>query len=312
MDGLTPEQWRIINYLNFKMQCAADQEDIGIRLDYEKAVGHRDEITALIEPKIKELSEVMPKVPKITKKTKPKITHKKDGTLSANGEKWFSLLKKHKLPMDFNGELSVITGYDIANPGSSQQVKDWLFSLGWKPTTYKYVKDKSTGAERKIEQVRKDGELCPSVVKLAEKNPEVSILEGLTILQHRLGVFQGFIDSAVQQEDGTWRVYAGVAGLTNTLRFKHRKPIANLPKVGVPWGEEIRGCLIATEGQVLCGSDMVSLESTTKRHYMQPLDPDYVDKMSQEGFDEHINLASFAGAMTKDEEEFYKWYQQKS
>jgi len=67
--------------------------------------------------------------------------------------------------------------------------------------------------------------------------------------------------------------------------------------------------LIAPEGYKVVGSDMASLESTTKRHYMQPYDPDYVEEMSQEGFDEHVNLAAFAGVITKDEEEFFKWYQ---
>jgi hypothetical protein len=46
---------------------------------------------------------------------------------------------------------------------------------------------------------------------------------------------------------------------------------------------------------------MVSLEDTTKRHYMQPLDPSYVAEMSKEGFDPHLNLAMFAGAVTQDQ-----------
>ena len=44
---------------------------------------------------------------------------------------------------------------------------------------------------------------------------------------------------------------------------------------------------------------MTSLEDTTKRHYMQPLDPDYVEEMSKEGFDPHLDLAKHAGAVTQ-------------
>ena len=307
MTDLTTEQWRVVEYLNFKMSCVAEQEELGIGLDYDKAVRHRDELLLAQDEKVTQLKEVMPKVPKISKKEKPKVTHKKDGTLSVQGDKWFRLLKDNKLPMNFNGVIEVVSSYDEPNPGSSHQVKAWLDSLGWKPTTYKYVRE-ADGSERKIPQVRKDGELCPSVLRLIKHEPKLEVLEGLTVIQHRLGVFQGFIDSAYQK-DGLWYVTAGIAGLTNTLRFKHKKPIANLPKVGVPWGEEIRGCLIAHDDEALCGSDLVSLESTTKRHYMQPYDPDYVEEMGAKGFDEHINLATFAGAMTKDEEEFYKWYQ---
>jgi hypothetical protein len=39
---------------------------------------------------------------------------------------------------------------------------------------------------RKIPQVRKDGELTDSVKLIAESNPAVEVLEGLTVMQHRL------------------------------------------------------------------------------------------------------------------------------
>lgn len=38
---------------------------------------------------------------------------------------------------------------------------------------------------------------------------------------------------------------------------------------------------------------------------MKPHDPDYVEEMSQEGFDPHLNLAMFAGACTQEEIDFY-------
>ena len=56
---------------------------------------------------------------------------------------------------------------------------------------------------------------------------------------------------------------------------------------------------------MLVGADMVSLEDTTKRHYMQPLDPDYVAAMSQEGFDPHLDLAQFAGVCSQEEIDQY-------
>jgi hypothetical protein len=58
--------------------------------------------------------------------------------------------------------LLVLKGYDEPNPNSSPQVKDWLFSLGWVPCTFKYEKE-DDGTERTIPQVRKDGELTDSV-----------------------------------------------------------------------------------------------------------------------------------------------------
>jgi hypothetical protein len=38
---------------------------------------------------------------------------------------------------------------------------------------------------------------------------------------------------------------------------------------------------------------------------MQPLDPDYVEDMSREGFDPHLDLAKFAGAVTQDDIDAY-------
>jgi len=116
------------------------------------------------------------------------------------------------------------------------------------------------------------------------------------VINHRLGIFKGFLEC---HRDG-W-LKAEIAGFTNTLRFRHYKPLVNLPGVDKPWGAEIRGCLTAPEGYILCGADMTSLEDTTKRHYMQPLDPEYVAEMSKEGFDPHLDLAKHAGAITQED-----------
>jgi hypothetical protein len=55
----------------------------------------------------------------------------------------------------------------------------------------------------------------------------------------------------------------------------------------------------------MCGADMVSLEATTKRHFIFPYDPEYVAEMSVEGFDEHLDLAVRAGYITREDYEFY-------
>ncbi|CAB4139058.1 DNA-directed DNA polymerase, family A, palm domain containing protein [uncultured Caudovirales phage] len=287
---------KIINYLGFKLDCAREAEHIGIDLDVESAQKHHDTLQVLIGEKTKELILAMPKKPIYKEVNRPKNLYKKDGSPSSHGERWFSFLKEMKLPPDTVGPVNQLMGYQDGNPASSEQVKDWLYSLGWQPRTYKFVRDKDTGEERQIEQVRKDSELCDSVTDLIEDNPSVALLEGLTVMSHRASIFKAFLEG---HKDG--RLKASIAGLTNTLRFKHAKPLVNLPGVEKVWGKEIRGCLIAPEGYVLCGSDMVSLEDNTKRHYMQPLDPKYVEEMSQPGFDPHLNLALFAGAVTQED-----------
>ncbi len=287
---------KFFRYLEFKMDCASEAEQQGWKLDIDLAASSMVKLTNLQEEKIKELSEVMP-LRKLTKvKTKPKVCHKKDGSLSAHGERWFSLLDEYGLPKGYNGDVTVSDGAENANPNSTDQVKDWLFSLGWKPCTYKYNKNKETGEEKKVPQVRKNSELTKSVRLLIKDNPTVEVLDGLTVLQHRLSIFKGFVEC---ERNGYLK--AEIDGLTNTLRFKHKKPLVNLPSVDKPWGKEIRSCLVAPEGTVLCGADMTSLEDTTKRHYMKPYDPHYVEEMSREGFDPHLDLAKHAGFITQDD-----------
>ena len=286
---------RLIDYLSFKMDCAREQEALRWKLDVPKAQSAYDEIMSLKEEKVAQLAEAMPRKVLTKMVNKPKVMFKKDGEMSSLGEKWEALCKEHKQP-ESAVCFVVKTGEELGKPTSNDQVKDWLYSLGWKPRTYKFLRDKKTGDERRIEQVRKDGELCESVKELAAVDAAVDILDGLTVLTHRSGILKGFLDSHV---DGY--LQAGIAGLTNTFRFKHFKPLVNLPSVDKPYGDVIRGCLTCPEGYVLAGADMTSLEDTTKRHYMKPLDPDYVEEMSREGFDPHLDLAKHAGVINQDD-----------
>jgi len=299
MTDLSEGAWRLIDYLTFKMQCAREQEALGWKLDVERCQAAYDEIMALKEEKEEQLADAMPRRILTTLKTRPKVLHKKDGSLSAHGENWVSLCKEQMMP-DSVQSLTVVTGEERGNPNSTDQVKQWLFGLGWKPKTWKFVRDKKTGEERMIEQVRKDGELCESVRDLIPLDPAVGLLDGLTVLSHRASILKGFLEG---HKDGYLK--AEIAGLTNTLRFKHMKPLVNLPGVDKPYGDVIRGVLTCPEGYTLCGSDMTSLEDTTKRHYMKPLDPDYVEEMSRDGFDPHLDLALFAGDITQEEIDDY-------
>lgn len=301
MKQLSKNAIDLIDYLGHKMDCAREAELVKVRLDIELCQKSFDTLLQQKEEKTIELAKAMPKKPIYKQVNKPKELYKKDGNLSVVGKKWLDTLVELKLPHTTVGSVNVLEGYEDGNPSSSDQVKEWLHNLGWKPKTFKFVKDKKTGKERMIEQVRDDGELCESVTDLIDKDPAVGILEGLTVISHRLAIFKSFLDS---HKEG-W-LKAEIAGLTNTFRFKHSKPLVNLPGVDKPWGKEIRGCLLPPKGYVWAGSDMISLESTTKKHYMFPYDPEYVKEMSIEGFDEHLDLAVFAGATTKQEVEQYK------
>ena len=295
MKQLHDDAWRYIEYLNFKMQCAADQERLKWKVDVPKAEALLETLEDIEKEKHEELVRAMPKKTIFKTVNRPKVMYKKDGTLSAHGVKFEALRKENCQPENVQ-TFNIIDNYEDGNPGSHAQVKDWLYSLGWEPCTFDYKREPN-GDTRTIPQVREDGELTDSVVRLADVDPAVGVLEGLSIVQHRKGVVKSFLKAL----DSEGYVFAGVHGLTNTLRFKHVKPLANLPGVDKAYGKEIRGLLIAPEDYVLCGADMDSLEQNTKMHYMTDYDPEYVATQQTEDFDAHLDLAKFAGAVTQDQ-----------
>lgn len=296
------DQLRLIRYLSFKMDILREQEENPLSIDVERAKEMFQTLSEEKEEKVEQLKQIMPKKPIGAYKNKPKLMYKKDGSLSSNGEKWLDLLKEHGLPDTHEAPIWVVKSYEEGNPNSTQQVKDWLFDMGWKPCTFDYVRNKDTGEERKIPQVRKDGELTDSVLKLKDEESDIEILEGLTILTHRIGIFKALIEAS----DDDMKCASQADGLTNTMRFKHRRPIVNLPGVEKPYGSDVRGCIVTPDADhILSGSDVCSLEDMTKRHYMKPLDPQYVEEMSEEGFDPHLDLAERAGAVTYDQIQLY-------
>jgi hypothetical protein len=287
----------LLRYLSFKMKMAMLQEKFKWQLDVDKANTLLNDLELKNEEAINELYKVMPKIDKVVKRMKPKLPYKQDGSLSESGKRWFNLIEKNGLDKTFTGVvIPEVVGKVDPNPSSSQQVKDWLTMLGWKPTTFNYVDD------REIPQVKtKEGELCTSVKKLCADHPQVLVLEDMAVVKHRIGLVKGLLNNVDEQG----YVIAGIQGLTNTLRFKHAVCV-NLPSSRKPYGLEIRGLLKAREGYELCGSDMASLEDRVKQHYMWEHDPEYVTEMSTPDFDPHLDLALSAGAITKQQMQDYK------
>ena len=300
--GSFDEAKKLIDYLTFKMDCAREQERSKWKLDKAYAEQSLQKLTVTKEAKLATLTAAMPLVPRTVQRTPPSKPFKKDGTLSVAGAKWKALLRDKGLPDNYTGDVEEILGYDEPNPNSSKQVKDWLYSLGWKPVTFKYVKE-DDGTTRKIPQINLEhgGGLCPSILRMVDSHPQLSALDELGVVSHRMGLLSGFIDSA----DSDNYIKAQIAGLTNTLRFKH-KTVVNLPKVGKPYGEEIRGALIADEGYELCGADMSGLEDRLKQHFIYPYDPDYVNEMSNDDYDPHLSLALLGGEVTLEQVAAYK------
>jgi hypothetical protein len=283
---------RAIRYNTFKMECLKEQREKGITLDQRLAEESKMNLEFELEERMSKLSALMPKQ---VDKEAPKRMYKKDGSLSSYGVKWQQLLEERGQPLDSK------VLYKPGNPGSNKQLKEWLFQLGWEPQTFKTSK----ATKEEIPQVSLPfgGGLCPSVLELIEKKPELKELEGLFMVRHRVGLFKSFLENM----DDNGKIYSRAQGFTNTYRLQHSKPIANLPGVDKYYGKEIRGCIKVTDDSyTMIGSDISGLEDNTKQHYMYFHDPKYVEEMRVEGFDPHIDIAIFANLMSEEQADRYK------
>lgn len=166
------------------------------------------------------------------------------------------------------------TKIEIVESKMSQHaiVKDYLLSIGWKPTQWNYQKD----AAGKLTRDDK-GKLIPKSPKLTEDSFE-SIKGDLgekiakyNTYNHRRRTFQnekddrkGWINQL--REDG--RIPAGaMAWATETGRCVQRN-IVNVPSSAALYGAEMRRSWIASEGHTLVSVDMDSAQLRLLANYM--------------------------------------------
>lgn len=289
----------VIKNCNFKIELQVLQEENKIKLDVEKCKENLTYLESIIEEKTEELKSIMPKVENKVRRKKPKSLYKKNGDLSAVGERWRKLTEGCGLDLEYDGEINEVVSYDEPNPQSNVQIKDFLLSKGWKPKLFK------DGANGPVPQLRDDDKnLCKSIISMIDEFPELSALDGLSVAQHRAGYLKAFLET--MDEDGY--VKASWHGMAKTWRVKHVKPIVNLPANDSDYGELVRSVLIAPEGKVFVNADLASLEDKTKQIGIYDLDKAYVDQLNVKGYDAHLTIALRAGFMTEDEVAFFKWY----
>lgn len=298
---------RVIKYLNFIMLCSRKQEEQKVQVDLVKLASNMAYFEGLKEEKFTQLQAAMPKLPIIKTVVKPKVLYKKDGKLSVAGMKWYTLLEENGIREDFEGEFKVTVGFEDANPNSVKQKKEWLYSLGWVPQTFSHNRDKETNETKKVEQILTEEKLlCPSVLKLVKKEPAIELLNNMSILTHRIGIFKGMQKNV----DSNGFVVQGLMQLANSLRWQH-SVIVNYPKVtgygDIRDGKWVRECLIAGEGNKLIQSDLSGIESRTSDHYTFNINYERILKTKAKYFDPHTEISVTSNLMTADEEIWFKW-----
>lgn len=295
--------WRMIHYINGKGVQLRNQQRTKWLLNEEGSKSLHAKLVEEKEEKFKELVEVMPR--KVVYKTykMPANPFKASGALSVHGVKWMAFCMKYGLDFGSTDIYKYPSGDVEGNPNSSDQVKDWLFSLGWEPQTWEYKRNEE-GTERKIPQVNiknSGGKLDPGIeLLIMAGHHSLKKLQGLGIIKHRESLVKGWLENV---REG--KLTARSAGFTNTLRMRHAE-LVNIPSTRVLFGEEIRDQLCAAAGWQLLGSDLSSLEDKCKHHYQIPLDPEYVASQGQSDFDPHLEICRLAGLLTPEQIKAHK------
>jgi hypothetical protein len=294
---------KLEKYLIFKGRRAYEQQLNPLLIDVKAAEDLLLELYTIKQEKESELIKVMPRVPIYITKEKPKVMYKKDGSISTIGQKWLDFLEENNLPADTNKPVRFVKGFEEPNPQSNPQLKGWLYSLGWVPDVFRFERNKISNERKSIPQILNENkELSLSVKALLDKEPNLILLEGLGLVSHRIALVNGILEKAYK--NGGW-VTQTLKALGSTHRFKHQT-IVNLPSVMKPFGKEIRSLFTAPEGMVVCGVDVKNLESRTRDHSIQPIDPSYVEELSDPNFCSHLDIAVVSGMLTAQQAQDHK------
>ena len=299
--GSEEEVMKFLKYLSFKAKIQEIQEKNKWKIDIEHVIRTKQELEFEKSEKIAAIQPHIPDKAEYKIRKRPKNLYKKDGSISALAVTWKALLEQEGYDVNLFEEIEevkYIASYVQGNIGSTDQLKSWLFSLGWEPETFKTNKKKEEIPQVSLEHGQG---LCPSVKRLFEIEPALEHLDGFYVLRHRIGILDGFLDKV----DSEGYVQASFSGLTNTLRYQHRSPCVNLPKVGKAYADGIRASLIADEGTILCGSDLSGLEDRIKQHFIFMYDPEYVREMQRDDYDPHLSLALHNGTITQNQYDDY-------
>lgn len=147
------------------------------------------------------------------------------------------------------------------NPGSRKQIAQRLIEKGWKP-----------------EQKTEKGTIVVNEKTLESCSvPEAAIFLRYLLLQKRVSQIVSWIQA--QKPDGRIHGRVNPNGAV-TGRMTHYNPnMAQVPRVGSPYGEECRSFFIVPSGKKLIGVDASGLELRMLAHYMG--DPNYVIEVTQ-------------------------------
>ena len=227
-----------------------------VKLSLEKEM---EIITSLINPKLKKKLAQVDRDPEY--KSPAWV---KNGNYAARTYTWFNLE-----PQEGQEEQRPIFGdycrVEEVQPdiGSMDSVKDLLYSLGWEPDEWNYVKNER-GALVKSSPKLTDASLEP----LGEIGAAIS---RFYTLRARHSILTTWLEENYREATG--RIYGDcfVIG-TPTGRSRHGI-IANIPSADAAYGPEIRSLFTCPKGYVMIGADSKGNQNRALAHYLN--NPEY-------------------------------------
>lgn len=249
------------------------QSDYGWCLDLPRAFDYKDELEKMMNEIDEELIPLLPHRVVRPAEDRTISLYTKSGEMTANAKKWLGDDKRHAV-----GDFCKVR-FEPTNPGSEKQIKDYLFSHGWKPVEWNFKKDKfkkiirgDDGQPIKTSpKLPKSPEDWEAVAEMCD-NEAIKKVAFRYVVRHRKGLVESFIDNITPEGKVHGRV---ITCGCNTTRMQH-KIIVNIPKAeeGIFYGKQLRGLFKASPGKVLVGIDAKALEARVEAHYIYPFDPD--------------------------------------
>lgn len=224
----------------------------------EKMALEMESTAAIIEPKL-----LLRTVAVDAKPTKGEYPWKsprwiKNGCYDAHTARWFDI------PPEMGREDPIILGdysritFHKPDMSNMEDIKIYLFSIGWEPDEWNWKRDPDTGRLEKTSPKLSE----ESLFALGEDGRLIS--EYMTT-KSRYGILKHWIEAL--DENGRLHGSCNTFG-TPTGRATH-KVIANVPAVESTWGAEIRELFMADEGYKIIGADSSGNQFRALCHYLK-------------------------------------------
>lgn len=162
--------------------------------------------------------------------------------------------------------------FEKVNLNSSKQLKEFLYTLGWKPDTWNFKKKEDGSVEKTSPKI------TLSSLESIDSTELGKLILRRAILSHRYRfLFNDDDDTSGVlghlREDGRVEADAITLG-TPTARYTHLAPVCNTPKATkkVVYGYEMREVFCCKPPYLMVGSDLKGIEARLLGHYTIPYD----------------------------------------